>query len=171
MLPAADRTQQSQYNWPVLSIKQPWAQLILEGIKDVEVRSWTTSYRGPIWIHVGQKIDESAAMRFSRTGLFTGGLVGRAILHGIRPFTQSSWEAWRERHCDDARFNQSKARYGWILRDATPLVPPIEVKGKRRLFHLGQEALNQLDQHPDSSSFFRTMPHGSAILEAVFEIW
>ncbi|MFV0141025.1 ASCH domain-containing protein [Empedobacter falsenii] len=34
-----------------LSIKQPWASLIAHGIKDIENRTWKTSYRGKILIH------------------------------------------------------------------------------------------------------------------------
>lgn len=35
----------------VLSIRQPWASLIIKGFKDVENRSWRTSIRGEIAIH------------------------------------------------------------------------------------------------------------------------
>lgn len=143
-----ERERPSPYKWPVLSIKQPWAQLILEGTKDVEVRSWTTNYRGPIWIHTGQKIDEYATKRFARTGLFTGGLVGHASLHGIRPFSASSWKAWRKRHCDDADFDENLAKYGWILRAAKPILPPIPAKGKTGLFRLDDSVLEQLERYP-----------------------
>lgn len=34
-----------------LSIKQPWASLIAHGIKDIENRTWSTNYRGRIYIH------------------------------------------------------------------------------------------------------------------------
>ena len=34
-----------------LSIKQPWASLIAHGIKDIENRTWKTSFRGRIYIH------------------------------------------------------------------------------------------------------------------------
>lgn len=34
-----------------LSVKQPWASLIVCGAKDVENRTWTTSYRGRLLIH------------------------------------------------------------------------------------------------------------------------
>lgn len=35
----------------VLSIKQPWASMIVRGAKRFEVRSWKTDYRGPLLIH------------------------------------------------------------------------------------------------------------------------
>lgn len=34
-----------------LTIKQPWASLIVEGIKDIENRTWKTNYRGRIYVH------------------------------------------------------------------------------------------------------------------------
>jgi len=37
-----------------LSIKQPWAWLIANGIKDVENRTWKTDFRGKILIHSGK---------------------------------------------------------------------------------------------------------------------
>ncbi|TDQ27647.1 ASCH domain-containing protein [Tenacibaculum caenipelagi] len=38
-----------------LSIKQPWASLIANGIKDIENRTWKTSFRGRIYIHSSLK--------------------------------------------------------------------------------------------------------------------
>lgn len=39
---------------PVLSIRQPWAWLIVNGHKDVENREWATRFRGPVLIHAGK---------------------------------------------------------------------------------------------------------------------
>lgn len=41
-----------------LSIRQPWAELVLRGLKDVENRSWRTHHRGPLLIHASQGADE-----------------------------------------------------------------------------------------------------------------
>lgn len=38
----------------VLTIKQPWADLIVTGVKDIENRTWKTSYRGRILIHASK---------------------------------------------------------------------------------------------------------------------
>ncbi|MEO0414650.1 MAG: ASCH domain-containing protein [Verrucomicrobiota bacterium] len=37
-----------------ISIREPWAWLILEGHKDVENRVWSWDYRGPLLIHAGK---------------------------------------------------------------------------------------------------------------------
>jgi delta-aminolevulinic acid dehydratase/porphobilinogen synthase len=34
------------YGVKTLSIKQPWAELILENKKTIEIRSWSTKFRG-----------------------------------------------------------------------------------------------------------------------------
>lgn len=44
----------------VLSIKQPWAFLIVAGLKDVENRTWTTAHRGEIGIHASKSFDWDA---------------------------------------------------------------------------------------------------------------
>lgn len=36
-----------------LTLHQPWASLVALGLKNVETRSWSTRYRGPLAIHAG----------------------------------------------------------------------------------------------------------------------
>ena len=40
-----------------LSIRQPWASLIIQGYKPVENRTWKSNYRGPLLIHAAKKYD------------------------------------------------------------------------------------------------------------------
>jgi hypothetical protein len=37
-----------------LTLTQPWASLIAVGAKEIETRSWYTSYRGPLIIHAAK---------------------------------------------------------------------------------------------------------------------
>src|SRR5947208_599784 len=41
-----------------LSIRQPWAALVVRGLKTIEIRSWRTRWRGRIYIHAGRLADE-----------------------------------------------------------------------------------------------------------------
>lgn len=41
-------------NMKVLTIKQPFATLIAEELKEYEFRTWKTKYRGEILIHAGK---------------------------------------------------------------------------------------------------------------------
>ena len=47
----------------VITLKQPWATLVAEGIKQYEFRSWKYNYRGEILIHAGAGIDKEAMKR------------------------------------------------------------------------------------------------------------
>lgn len=41
-----------------LSLKQPWAALVMQGLKSVEIRSWPTVRRGRIYIHAARSTDD-----------------------------------------------------------------------------------------------------------------
>ena len=45
-----------------LSIKQPWADLVVLGIKRIENRTWKSNYRGPLAIHASKTFDEEGAV-------------------------------------------------------------------------------------------------------------
>lgn len=40
-----------------ITIKQPWASLIVHGVKDIENRTWHTNFRGRVLIHSSSKGD------------------------------------------------------------------------------------------------------------------
>lgn len=50
-----------------LTVKQPWASLLVAGIKTIENRSWTTNYRGPLAIHAGQGVERNARAMIERS--------------------------------------------------------------------------------------------------------
>ena len=53
----------------VLTIKQPWASLIVNGHKKYEFRSWKTKYRGKILIHAGKSLEKDMLKRFDKYNL------------------------------------------------------------------------------------------------------
>jgi ASCH domain len=81
----------------VISIRQPWAWLIVNGYKCVENRTWSTSYRGPIFIHAAKgmtkreyqeckdfALEIAPNIPFPKfEELDRGGIVGSADLHAI----------------------------------------------------------------------------------------
>jgi len=82
-----------------LTLKQPWATLIIEGgseqipgTKDIENRTWRTKYRGPIVIHAGKGIDRDAMAKHGfTTPLPKGQLLGIVDLVDIVEDSQSPW--------------------------------------------------------------------------------
>lgn len=53
----------------VLTLKQPWATLVAEGIKKYEFRSWKIKYRGKVLIHAGIGIDKDEMKKFENMDL------------------------------------------------------------------------------------------------------
>ena len=53
----------------VITLKQPWATLVAEGIKKYEFRSWKTNYRGKISIHAGVGIDKEDMKKYKNMNL------------------------------------------------------------------------------------------------------
>lgn len=86
-----------------LSIRQPWAWLIVNGHKDIENRSWPTRIRGPVLIHAakgmtGAEYNDAYHLalemgitipRFNE--LERGGIVGVATITGCSDNCLSPW--------------------------------------------------------------------------------
>mgnify|MGYP004469618777 FL=1 len=53
----------------VLTLRQPWATLVAEGIKKYEFRSWKTNYRGKVLIHAGTGIDKEDIKKYENMNL------------------------------------------------------------------------------------------------------
>lgn len=53
----------------VITLKQPWASLVANGLKIYEFRNMNYSYRGKILIHAGKGIDKDAMDRVKEYGL------------------------------------------------------------------------------------------------------
>lgn len=56
----------------VLSIRQPWAWLIVNGHKDVENRTWDSYYRGPLLIHASSAKNGDEYMAADRLARLPG---------------------------------------------------------------------------------------------------
>ena len=94
-----------------LSIRQPWASLILHGGKDIENRTWWTDVRGRILIHAAKgmtktdyelamdcasRVDHSRISRliaagFSFNDLPRGGIIGSVVIGDCVRWNQSRW--------------------------------------------------------------------------------
>lgn len=100
-----------------LSIRQPWASLIASGRKTIEVRSWSTKYRGPLLICAGKKPHD---------GLPTGVALATVDLLDCRPFRRGEDETAA---CCDA----DAGDFAWMLGDVRAITP-LPVSGKLGLF-------------------------------------
>lgn len=118
-----------------LSIRQPWASMIVSGIKDVENRTWYSNYTGDLLIHSSKTIDKKAYNYF--IGKFpnlkkyflvniTGAIIGRAKLVQCTRFDMMRQPSiWHE-----------EDMYGWYFEDPVLFSIPIICKGKLGLFNV-----------------------------------
>ncbi|HCN05543.1 MAG TPA: hypothetical protein DIS79_07970 [Bacteroidetes bacterium] len=102
----------------VLSIRQPWASMIVRGLKDVENRTWYTSFRGDFYVHAGKasisNLDRTCASRilkdtyrmtdkqlehlFDEASLLRGGIIGSCRLENVVRNSQSVWALPEQYH-------------------------------------------------------------------------
>ena len=122
----------------VISIKEPFASLIKNGIKKIETRSWKTKYRGPIYIHASkEKIGNKLKDRYELNELINNidfnyeyiickcNLVD-CILMTKEYINKIKKENYNEYICG----YYEEGRYAWILDNVEVLKKPIKAKGR-----------------------------------------
>ena len=123
-----------------LSIRQPWTELILQGRKTIEVRTWATQYRGELWLHAGIQPETKALHRFNflTHNLAFGALVGRCEIYDCIEFRDETWGQWRTQHLNEGPLN--RRQYAWFLRNPIRILPR-PLKGR-----LGLMRIDPVDQ-------------------------
>ena len=112
-----------------ITIKQPWAGAIFASGKDVENRSWSTKYRGPLLIHAGAGFsndDPDLVKKAERAG-DTGPWTPSALL-GVVELVDCVWAY-------DSEWAQP-SYWHWVLRNPQPLSKPIPMRGKLGLWNV-----------------------------------
>jgi hypothetical protein len=130
-----------------LSIRQPWAKLIVEGKKTLELRSWTVNYRGPLAIHASQTVEREACVAngLHPDSVTTGAIVGVVDLIDIVELDEAAYIAHRVDHFAPDRFEPPL--YGWQLRNAHALPQPRPMRGRMGLFTVADEWLSATVDH------------------------
>lgn len=128
---------------PALSIRQPWAWLILNAGKDIENRDWHTNFRGRVLIHASKsctkaeyadavdflevrKLDHLGIAFPSIDQLQRGGIVGSVEIVDCVEASESPWYM---------------GNFGFVLRNPKPL-PFIPWKGRLGFFNVPESALS-----------------------------
>ncbi len=121
-----------------LSIRQPWADLIIQGRKTLELRTWTVKYRGPLAIHASQTVEREACLAhgLDPDQVTAGALIGMVDLVEIVELDASSYEASRAEHLADEPWSGGPL-YGWRLANPRPLPEPLPMRGRMGLFEWG----------------------------------
>jgi activating signal cointegrator 1 len=133
-----------------LSLWQPWASLIAVGAKTIESRSWGTSYRGDLAIHVARKWTRDlrqlslqpsflSRLMHEQTGKFKqsnelprGCVVAIVELWSCVQCNDENRPGWLEQEFGDYR----NGRWQWHLRNVRACAVPVEMSGQQGLFQL-----------------------------------
>lgn len=135
-----------------LTIKQPWATLIAHSEKMIETRSWKTSYRGPLLIHAGKKIEADICRMHPFTDILSkhnivleqdmpvGVIIAKCELvacqkiiedDGICGTTDGHLLIKGNEYCFG---DYTPGRYAWIFQNIKLIDEPIPAKGKLSLW-------------------------------------
>ncbi len=120
-----------------LSLKQPWAELVVSGRKTLEIRTWRTKFRGEFFIHASHSIDKEGMVKFGFQNLPTGCIVGKAELVDVKEYqTKKEFDADISLH--QVRLsNWDKKRYGFILANVQRIEPK-PAKGQLNFFEVSR---------------------------------
>jgi activating signal cointegrator 1 len=132
-----------------LAVAQPWATLIMLGVKRLETRGWRTEHRGPLAIHASRTFPPPARALCEQEPFKTllrqggylgwarlprGALLGTVELVGCTPVEELDLESLSaaERALGDYRFG----RWAWQLRDPRPLAVPLPALGRLGVYSI-----------------------------------
>ena len=124
----------------VISIKEPFATLIMNGLKVIETRSWKTNYRGEIYINASGKslakeyLNPYVLALIKDMNMNYGKIICKANLVDCIYMDEKFLNKVKD---DNQEYNlglYQLGRYAWIFENIVPIIP-IEAKGKLNIWN------------------------------------
>ena len=117
-----------------LSICQPFAELIIQNKKTIELRKWNTNFRGEFLVHAPIKIRKEDYKKLKiEKKLTVGAIIGKVELCDVKKY-----ESVKEIQIDKKKHITSiisqEKKFGFILKNAKPFRIPIPWKGQLGFF-------------------------------------
>lgn len=120
-----------------LSVRNPWAHLIMCGEKEFEFRSWRTDYRGDLLIC------SSANPKIKNT------ICGHALcVVRLNDVIEVTTKNYRDFELERSDLTGGKL-YAWQLTDVR-VIKPLPVKGKLNFFNVDDELIEIIDNGDDN---------------------
>jgi ASCH domain len=127
--PTADRERFPNPEVIALGIRQPWIELILRGVKTLEIRSRNTRIRGTIYLYASKQLSNLPAAGIAArrhaldvTSLPCGLLLGSVELCGTRPATP------RDAQAACVPTAHLAGQFAWDLQNPQRFAHPLPVK-------------------------------------------
>lgn len=143
-----------------LAVRQPWAWALVSGAKDIENRTWSTDYRGPVILQASaSKTDVNFAVKakgLPPLEFAYGALIGVADLVDVAPLNESmETNPWAQgTHC-------------WRFANARVFREPIPCKGKLNLYTLAPDLADRASAAVESAIAYEADDVARRWLEAL----
>jgi len=131
-----------------ISVRQPWAKLIIQNEKTVEIRKLHTNYRGPLLIHAAVIVGKTEFIKAnvdpnSREMYEQKAIIGIVDLKDVLSLTAALWEELREKHLLPGKWSRDEYKYAWILENPRP-IKPIPYIGLPAIFSVKENVATQI---------------------------
>ena len=132
-----------------LSVCQPFAELIIQGKKTIELRKWNTKFRGEFLVHAAKNIliEDCKRMRIS-SSITTGAIIGKVKLTDVKKY-ESDKELKSDKKKHHSLSDITKNKYGFILESPKKLRVPIPYSGKLNFFEFHPDEMKNDDMKID----------------------
>ena len=118
-----------------LSLKQPFAQLIVDGRKTIELRKWKTKFRGTFLVHASKVGMYEYFNEFGYSDIPQGAIIGKVDLLNVKHYESAKeWNHDSVMHLADDEFRDSL--YGFILANPVKFEKPIPFAGSLNFFNV-----------------------------------
>lgn len=128
-----------------LSIRQPWLDMIVQGAKTIEIRTWQVRRRGLIALHAPRRIDFSCAYLYGYRSPWTlprGKILAVAEIADVVELNEDSWLTLVAQHRQP--LPMAEGAYGVFLENVRLLSNPVACQGRQMLFPLPQDVSEQV---------------------------
>jgi hypothetical protein len=131
-----------------LSVKQPWAALIMCGLKTIEIRRWPTARRGRVFIHAARSNDdrpqgwERVTESVKDTAQLQGGLLGTVEITGCLAYrNKDDFLRDSHLHLNDPSWYDGSQLYGFCF--SNPVIETFQpLAGWFRFFRVDRPIKN-----------------------------
>lgn len=117
----------------VLRVRQPWADLIVRGQKNVKNLSQAIEHSGPLLIYADQEVDQKAMRQYGFTSLPTGALVGIVEVKHCSRKVESPWH--------------KEGSLGLYLTNPRRFAKPVPCQAEAEFFEVSEELVREALEH------------------------
>ncbi|KAL9225191.1 hypothetical protein vseg_001141 [Gypsophila vaccaria] len=144
------RNNNNNYTNPCLTMHQPWASLLIHGIKRVEGRSWPSPITGRLWIHAASKVPEPETIKamedFYREIYAVNGItdikfpenypISRLLgcVEVVGCIKCEELQCWEE--VPEGVRLEGQTDYCWLCEQPKKLIIPFEMRGRQGVYNL-----------------------------------